>query len=236
MGSIVTFADLPYRQTAAGVKRAPITGPEMKEMSAEAISLAPGATLTESAPAGSDLYLFTLDGSVVILGQPVKPESFITVQEGTSVTVASPADSGATLIRVLAPPPSSGKKLAGFTGGLAVAARAATPVHDVPEELKKRIYFVDNEEALVSERGHAMIVVYEKNTVTSMHMHPDADSVFVFLSGKTRFTVNGQDVVVGRGQATCFPAGDRHGLRVAEGDEVSFLEFHVPTRYATVRG
>ena len=44
------------------------------------------------------------------------------------------------------------------------------------------------------------------------------------------------DVVVGRGQATVFPVGDRHGLRVAEGDGVSFLEFHIPAAYTTVRG
>ena len=38
------------------------------------------------------------------------------------------------------------------------------------------------------------------------------------------------------GQATVFPVGDRHGLRVAEGEGVSFLEFHVPAGYTTVRG
>ena len=234
MGSVVTFGDLPFRETAAGVKRAPITGSEMKELSAEAITLAAGATLTESVPVGSDLYLFTLAGGVVANGQRAEQESFITVQEGTTVTV-NPDGAEATLIGVWAPPPSAGQGLAGFSGGVAVAARAATPVHDVPEELKKRIYFV-GKEAARSERAHAMVVVYEKNTVTGMHMHPNAESMFVFLSGKTRFTVHGRDVVVGRGQATCFPASDRHGLRVAEGDEVSFLEFHVPAGFTTVRG
>jgi mannose-6-phosphate isomerase-like protein (cupin superfamily) len=235
MGRIVTFGDLPYRETAAGVKRAPITGPEMKEMSAEAIKLGSGATLTESAPAGSDLYLFTLNGGVVVNGQGVGQESFVTVQEGTAVTVANPDGAEATLIGVLAPPARSGKALAGFSDGVKVAARATTKAHDVPEELKKRIYFV-GKDAVRSERAHAMIVVYEKNTVTGLHMHPNAESMFVFLSGKTRFTVNGQDVVVGPGQATYFPTSDRHGLRVAEGDEVSFLEFHVPAAYGTVRG
>ena len=56
------------------------------------------------------------------------------------------------------------------------------------------------------------------------------------LEEGTRFTVNGADAVVGRGQATVFPMGDRHGLRVAEGDGVSFLEFHIPAAYTTVRG
>ena len=235
MGSVVTFADLPSRETAAGVKRAAVTGPEMKEMSAETITLAPGATLTESVPAGSDLYLFTLNGGVVVNGQRAGRESFVTVQEVTTVTVANPDGAEATLIGVWAPPPRAGKALAGFSGGVVVSARATTPVHDVPEELKKRIYFV-GKDAARSERAHAMIVVYEKNTVTGMHMHPNAESMFVFLSGKTRFTVNSQDVTVARGQATYFPTRDRHGLRVAEGDEVSFLEFHVPAGYTTVRG
>jgi mannose-6-phosphate isomerase-like protein (cupin superfamily) len=237
MGRIVEFETLPYRECAAGVKRAPITGAEMREMSAEVIRLAPGATWQESVPLGSDRYLFTLTGGVTVSGagsrHAVAQEAFVTVQEGTAITVANPAGTEATLIGVLAPPTGGARR--GFAGGLAVAARAATPVHDVPAELKRRIYFV-GADAARSERAHAMIVVYQKDTVTGLHMHPNAESMFVLLSGKTRFTVNGDDVIVGRGQATYFPAGDRHGLRVAEGDEVSFLEFHVPAGFTTVRG
>jgi quercetin dioxygenase-like cupin family protein len=59
--------------------------------------------------------------------------------------------------------------------------------------------------------------------------------MFVVLTGKVRFTVNGKDEVLERGQAAHFPAADRHGLRVAEGD-VSFLEFHVPGTFTSVRG
>jgi mannose-6-phosphate isomerase-like protein (cupin superfamily) len=235
MGRVVTFETLPYRQTAPGVRRAPITGGEMKEMAAEVVRLASGAALRESVPAGSDLYLFTLTGAVTVDGRRVEEESFVTAQEGTTVTVDNPGASEAMLVAVLAPPPEGGGALAGFRDGLDVAARATTPVHDVPAELKKRIYFAGHGTAH-TDRAHAMIVVYEKNTVTGLHMHPNAESMFVFLSGTTRFTVNGEDVVVGRGQATCFPASDRHGLRVAEGDEVSFLEFHIPAAYTTVRG
>jgi mannose-6-phosphate isomerase-like protein (cupin superfamily) len=239
MGRVVTFADLPYRETGAGVKRAPITGPEMKEMSAEVITLGPGARLAETVPAGSDLYVYTLTGGVTVSGagttRQVEPDSFVTVQEKTALTVANPGGSAATLIAVLAPPADRGRACAGFSGGVAVAARDATPVHAIPEELKRRIYFA-GKEAARTERGHAMIVLYEKDTVTGMHMHPNAESMFVFLSGKTRFTVNGEDIIVGRGQATYFPASDRHGLRVADGDEVSFLEFHIPAGFTTIRG
>jgi mannose-6-phosphate isomerase-like protein (cupin superfamily) len=138
------------------------------------------------------------------------------------------------VISALAPPPGSSARRSGFTGGVSVAARAGTPVHDVPAEKKRRIYFV-GKHAAPSERAHAMIVEYVRDTVTGLHMHPDAESMFVLLSGRTRFTVNGEDVIVGRGQATVFPKGDRHGLRVAEGDGVSFLEFHVPAAFTTVK-
>lgn len=239
MGKVVTFADLPYRETGAGVKRAAITGPEMKEMAAEVIRLGPGAGLTESVPAGADRYLFTLTGGTTISGRDAShamvEESFATVQEGTEFTVRNPHGAEATLISVLTPPPGSPAARAGFAGGLTAAARATTAVHDIPAEKKRRIYFV-GKEAVRSERAHAMIVEYVRDTITGLHMHPNAESMFILLSGKTCFTVNGEDVIVGRGQATVFPMGDRHGLRVAEGDGVSFLEFHIPAGYTTVRG
>jgi mannose-6-phosphate isomerase-like protein (cupin superfamily) len=239
MGKVVTFADLPYRETQTGVKRAAITGGEMKEMAAEVIRLAPGARLTESVPAGADRYLFTLAGGATIIGRDgshsMLEESFATVQEGTELTVWNPYDAEATVISVLAPPLGSPTARAGFAGRIVAAARARTAVHDVPAEKKRRIYFVGHD-AVKSERAHAMIVEYVHDTVTGLHMHPNAESMFVFLSGRTLFTVNGEDVVVGRGQATYFPMGDRHGLRVADGDGISFLEFHVPAGYTTVRG
>jgi mannose-6-phosphate isomerase-like protein (cupin superfamily) len=237
MGRVIDFAKLPYRETADGVRRAPITGADMTEMSAEVIRLAPGARLTESVPAGSDRYLFTLTGDATIAGrgrtQAMAEEAFATIQEGTELTVTNPSATETMLIGVLAPP-AGGAKRAGFSAGVTVAARATTPVHDLPDEKKQRIYFV-GKDAAHSERAHAMVVVYVKDTVTGLHMHPNAESMFVFLSGKTRFTVNGQDVVVERGQATYFPTNDRHGLRVAEGEGVSFLEFHVPAAFVTVR-
>jgi len=78
--------------------------------------------------------------------------------------------------------------------------------------------------------------VYQHDTVTGMHMHPNAESMFILLTGKTNFTVNGQDFILERGNATVFPMGDRHGLKVAEGDGVSFLEFHLPAAFTSVRG
>src|SRR5262245_15665988 len=220
MGRVITFAGLPYREAATGVKRAPITGGDMKEMSAEVIRLARGARLTEEIPEGSDRYLFTLTGGATVSGRgrsvTMAEEAFAVIEEGTKVTLTNPNGAEAMLISVLAPPANSVKR-PGFSGGIVAAARASTPVHDLPAEKKQRIYFI-GKGAAHSERAHAMIVVYVKDTVTSLHMHPNAESMFVFLSGKTRFTVGGKDVIVERGRETCFTTGGRPGLRVEEGD------------------
>src|SRR5256712_1170682 len=145
-------------------------------------------------------------------------DSFATIEEGTEFMVSNSSKAEATLVSVLTPPPGNPAARAGFSAGLTAAARATTGVHDIPAEKKRRIYFVGHG-AVHSERAHAMIVEYVRDTVTGLHMHPNAESMFVLLSRRTRFTVNGEDVIVGRGHATGFPVGDRHGLRVAEGDD-----------------
>src|SRR3989449_11339993 len=91
MGRIVTFAELSYREAAPGVKRAAITGGEMKEMAAEVIRLGPGARLTESVPPGADRYLFTLIGSATVAdgaaSRTMSEESFAAIPEGTPLTI-----------------------------------------------------------------------------------------------------------------------------------------------------
>ncbi|OGA40371.1 MAG: hypothetical protein A3G24_27260 [Betaproteobacteria bacterium RIFCSPLOWO2_12_FULL_62_13] len=238
MGKVVTFSSLPYQEISSGVKAAAITGSDGKEMQAEMLRFVPGAKLAGRVPQGSDRYFFTLAGEAMVSGnggsQRMNVDSFATLQEGLEFTISNSGGREAEILSVFAPPPGSTNKYSGVKGGITVAERSNRPVVEIPEAKKRRIYFVDNA-AVPSERAHAMIVLYEKETVTNMHKHPDAESMFVVLTGKVRFTVNGQDVVVERGQATHFPAGDRHGLRVAEGN-VSFLEFHIPAAYTTVRG
>lgn len=238
MGKVVTFASLHYKQAATGVNTAAITDGDGKEMQAEVIRLAPGAKLAATVPPGSDRYFFTITGDATIASSggthrmPV--ETFATLQEGTQFTLENSGKAEAELISVLAPPPGKPNAHPGFKGGVAVAERAKQPVINIADAKKHRIHFVDKSEA-ASERAHAMIVMYDQETVTNLHMHPNAESMFVVLTGKVRFTVNGQEVVLERGQATHFPASDRHGLSVAEGN-VSFLEFHIPGAYTTVRG
>ena len=106
----------------------------------------------------------------------------------------------------------------------------------VPEQHKQRIYFCGHHGGAPTERGHAMIVVYDGETNTALHHHPDAESLFLMLDGACEFTVEGRPVVVGPGEATYFRSNDRHGLRTAPGHAgASFLEFHIPARYSTVK-
>jgi len=239
MGKVVTFASLKYSPAAKGVNTAAVTGTDGKEMQAEIVQLAPGAKFTGTVPHGSDRYFFTLTGEAKVSNvsggaQHMPTETFATLEEGAQFTLENPGQSQAELLSVTAPPPGKGNAHPGFKGGLKVAERKKQPVVDIPDQKKHRIHFVDKS-AAASERGHAMIVEYDPETVTGMHMHPNAESMFVILTGKVRFTVNGKEEILSRGQAAHFPATDRHGLRGAEGD-VSFLEFHVPGAFTSVRG
>jgi quercetin dioxygenase-like cupin family protein len=93
-----------------------------------------------------------------------------------------------------------------------------------------------SKEASRSERGHAMIVEYEKDTETVMHHHPNAESMFVVLTGNIRFVVDDQPAVLERGQAVYFPMNNRHALRCADGTtSASFLEFHIPGAFTTIK-
>jgi len=238
MGKVITFASLPYRELSRGVKQAPITGNEAREMAAEVLRIAPGAQLVIAVPQRSDRYLFAVKGNVLITAKgqslDMQQDGFAALQEGTEFTLANKGDTEAEILSVTAPPDAARSPHAGFAGRIAVLHPRTQPVIEIPEQKKRRVYLVDKS-AAQSERAHAMVVLYEKETVTNMHMHPNAESMFVILTGKVRFTVNGEEVVIERGQATHFPVGDRHGLRVADGD-VSFLEFHIPAQYTTIRG
>jgi quercetin dioxygenase-like cupin family protein len=188
---------------------------------------------------GSDCYLFMLDGAGAISAADRRhhfpTQAFAVLQEGIEFTLESAGGAPASLVKVIAPAQPSGRSPAGFTGKIAVAERAKAPVLDLPDQKKKRIYFVDDD-AVKSQRGHAMIVLYEKDTVTGLHRHPDAESMFVVLDGALEFTVNGDRVVVRPGQVAYFGRNDQHGLRVADGSSsASFLEFHIPAAYTTVR-
>ncbi|MET0668936.1 MAG: cupin domain-containing protein [Xanthobacteraceae bacterium] len=239
MGQVVTFSQLPASPVADGIASAPIKA-DVKEMAAELVRIAPGKRWTDIAPRGCDLYLFMLNGAAMIAAagdeRRMPTQAFATVQEGTEFTVNNATTAPADVVKVIAPPLDSGRSLKGFSDGLSVIERGHAPVKVLPQDHKTRLYFVDKE-AAHSERAHAMIVIYDKDTLTAMHMHPDAESLFVILDGAIQFTINGKDEVVKPGQAALFGSNDRHSLRAADGvTAASFLEFHIPAGYTTVYG
>jgi quercetin dioxygenase-like cupin family protein len=239
MGRIVTFGELSGEAIADGVSRAAITKGETVEMAAELIRIAPGKRWTSSVPRGSDCYLFMRDGNGTISAgadtHPFPAQAFATIQEGVELSVANDGAAPAEVVRVLAPPQPNGRQLQGYRQTLSVAERQKRLIADIAAEKKKRIYFVGHH-AAKSERGHAMIVVYEKTTVTDLHHHPNAESMFVVIDGALQFTINGAQAIVRPGQAAYFGINDRHGLHTADGcGGASFLEFHVPAAFTTVK-
>jgi quercetin dioxygenase-like cupin family protein len=239
MGRVVTFARVPGDRISDGVAKAAITRGDTQEMAAELIRIEPGKRWDASAPGGSDCYLFMLAGDAALsAGEESRrfaAQTFATLQEETAFSVVNERSAPAEIVKVLAPPQPNGRKLVGFRDGINVAERRRMPVVDLPDERKKRIYFVGHH-AAKSERGHAMIVVYERSTVTDLHHHPNAESMFVVLDGALEFTVNGEKVTVTPGQAAYFGINDPHGLRTAAGcSGASFLEFHIPAAFTTVK-
>jgi mannose-6-phosphate isomerase-like protein (cupin superfamily) len=238
MGRVVTFAQLTP-QKSDGVGAAAITRDDVREMSASYVRVEAGKSWNDRVPDGSDCYVFVVGGSGAIamggVRQAVSRESFATIEEGRSFAVENNGADALEIVRVLAPPAGSARGLGGFHEKLRVADRRTTPIHDVPAEKKRRIYFVGHG-AAESERGHAMIVIYAKDTVTRLHHHPNAESMFVPLDGALEFIVNGEQVKVAPGQAAYFGMNDKHGLHVAPGhSSASFLEFHIPAAFTTVR-
>jgi quercetin dioxygenase-like cupin family protein len=239
MGRSVSFGSLSYKPVGAGACEAPITAGDLRKMSAQMFRVDPGARLDATVPEGSDGYLFMLTGNgrIAVNGseKTIERESFAAVGEKQKFSLANASGQPAEILYVLAPPPGSPREHQGLAEPLTVTPRAAAPTAYIANEKKNRRYFVSHD-ATHSDRGHAMIVEYERDTETVMHYHPDAESMFVVLTGNIRFIVNGKPTVLERGQAVYFPMNDRHALRCAEGTtSASFLEFHIPGAFTTVK-
>ena len=239
MGRSVTFGSLSYKPVKAGVAEAPITAGDVSKMSAQLVRVDPGARFEALVPGGSDGYLFMLTGAGrIAVGFDeiqIDCESFAAVSERNGFSLLNSSATPAEVVYVLAPPQGSPREHPGLAQPLAVISRAEAPTAYIADQKKNRRYFVADE-AVKSERGHAMIVEYEQDTETVMHHHPDAESMFVVLTGDIRFVVDGTPTVLRRGQAVYFPINNAHALRCAEGTtSASFLEFHIPGAFTTVK-
>ncbi len=234
MGTIVNYDAAEGRTVGNGVSLAPLIDRQSTEMNASLLRLASWGRYAGQVPSGSDQYLFVIAGEVRLgaAGQTATMgrQSFAIVQEGTSFTLTG--GTAAKVLSVVVPPPGARRATSGFRQGFKVVAVKDLPIVDIPEQKKRRTYLASSS-TVGSERGHAMIVQYTGDTVTKRHHHPNAESMFVMLDGHVRFLVNGEEETLGAGQAVHFPMNDSHGLRSADGHELSFLEFHVPGAFVT---
>jgi quercetin dioxygenase-like cupin family protein len=231
MGAVLDFAKSETHRVAGGARVAKvIEAPASREMQVSVIHLLAGSRFASTVPAGSDQYLFTLKGDARLdNGADLAPQSWVILAEGKSFALKG-AD--AEVLSVIVPPPGAARGGKGFAGEAKIMAVKDLPVIDLPEEKKRRTYLA-NHGIAGSERGHAMIVRYTGETLTKKHHHPNAESLFVMLSGRVEFLVNGEKRIVGPGEAAFFPMNDSHGLKSADGKELSFLEFHIPGAFVT---
>jgi uncharacterized cupin superfamily protein len=183
-------------------------------MQADYVRLDSNARLEGQVPAGSDQYFFVLSGEPTLgengkAGRAMKYGLFAVVEAGHGYALTSTYPS--EVLTVIAPPPGAQSAAPGFRGGIKYVSRHNEPVDNVPAMLKQRIYLV-TKETCGSERAHGMIVKYSPSTDTTMHMHPDCESLFVFLDGETDLIVNGEKAVGRFGNAAFFPCSNKHAL------------------------
>lgn len=236
MGKLVDYRNAPLKPVGTGANAAAITGADGRNMQADYIKLDANATLEGNVPAGSDQYFFILSGDAMLAGknQPghaMKFGTFGIIEENLGYVLTSKVP--CEVLSVIAPPPGQKSSIPGFKGGIKIVSMHNEPVDNVPDKKKQRIYLVTKETA-GSERAHGMIVKYVPDTETTMHMHPDCESLFVFLEGNTELTVDGEKKVGSFGKAAFFPCGNKHDLHGTPGNS-HFLEFHIPCNYTTVR-
>ena len=233
MGKVVDFNSAEVRPLASGASAVPVVDWfDGDKMMASILRVGAAVRHEATVPAGSDQYLYVLAGEGRIesggSSAALSPDDWVLVEERRAFAVSGQIE----LLSVLAPPQGAGGGPPGFRGGLKILHARELPVVDLPEEKKRRTYLA-NAEIAGSERGHAMIVAYTGETLTRRHHHPNAESLFVILSGRVRFLVNGVDRVLGRGEAAFFPVNDSHALKSADGNALSFLEFHIPGAFTT---
>lgn len=228
MGKVVNFRGAHPQILSSGAGVVPLVDWfDGVEMMASVLRLGPGARHTVKVPSGSDHYLYVVSGEARIEGEAgsasLDADSWALLEEGHAFVLSGAAE----LLSVTAPLPGAGGGHRGFGGGLKVLRVKDLPIVDLPAEKKRRIYLA-NREIASSERGHAMIVRYTGETLTKRHHHPNAESLFVVLTGRVAFTIDGKERVLGAGEGAFFPVNDSHGLKSADGKELSFLEFHMP--------
>jgi quercetin dioxygenase-like cupin family protein len=204
-----------------------------KFLAARFVDLPASASYTVAGERGADEYIYVFSGAVSLAGNgkqdELKAGAFAAVHERMEVKLSGKADTAGVLV-VSARAPD----VDGVPAGASTMNVDQLPVVEVPEQLKQRIYLV-GKHAVPSERSHVMVVNYVGDTLTTSHHHPNAESIYFFLKGDALVLANGKEQPVKPGDFVFFAVNDSHGLRSANGGNMSFLEFHAPSTFSTVR-
>jgi len=240
VGELIEFSRVSWRDAGRAAQRAVLVSPEGQRsrwILAELYRLAGGADVEIPVPPASDRYLFVLDGRARLSGRDgqrdLERRAFASLASGADYRLAGVDGGQALVLSVTAPPPGTPDGPPGGGGGTFVAHPATLPVVEERESGKRRVYLA-TEQTTGTRRAHGMLVTYRGDTVTRLHHHPDAESLFVFLDGGGVVLVGGQEVSVGPGQAVYYGCGDPHAVRSRDAGGMSFLEFHIPAGYSVV--
>lgn len=238
---LMDLASLPAAEFSAGVRRSVVVDPAScggTQFVAELFRIQGRGEVTVEAPSGSDRYLFLLSGAARLRGRTLETglssRTFVSLGEGERFVLSGSGAGETELLSVTAPPAGSARSTQGSTKGTVSSDTSRLPVVEEPASKKRRIYLATRD-TLGTKRAHGMIVIYEGDTVTPVHSHPDAESLFVFLDHPALVLVNDREVLVEGGQAVFWGLGEDHGLRSATPAGLSFLEFHIPGEYGVVR-
>lgn len=241
MAELIDLAAAPAVAVAPGVERAVLvdgTRCRSTEFTAELFRMAGPVEARMETPSGSDQYLFVLAGVVRLateaLDVTLTPQTFVSVPEGQRFSLHAAVGVAVTVLSVVAPPPGARRTTQGSGRRMIVSHISHLPVLDEPANKKRRVYLA-TADTTGTKRAHGMVVFYEGETVTPVHRHPDAESLFVFLDDPALVLVNDREVRVDGGQAVFWGLGEDHGLRSATARGLSFLEFHIPGMYGVVR-
>jgi quercetin dioxygenase-like cupin family protein len=182
--------------------------------------------------AGCDEYVYVFEGNVSAsfsgTSHDLEAGFFLPLHEGATATFIGSAPESRLYIVT-----AKGNDLPGIPAADTAVKVQDLPIVDVPAQLKQRIYLV-GKESIPSERSHGMIVNYTGDTWTKSHHHPNAESVFFFLKGNGLALANGTEHPMRAGDFIYFAVNDSHGLRSADDQGLSFLEFHAPSKFVTI--
>lgn len=232
MALLLPSGAVPATQLPSGAREIRLIQ-QQSHLSAVCLELKAGVSHEVAGQEDMDTYLYVFSGEIKVSvsdgATTFAAGSFAAFPETTTITLAGLASESQVYLVT-----AKGASLAGVPKDSLVGDVAELPLVEVPEQLKTRTYLV-GKESIPSERSHAMIVGYTGDTLTKSHHHPNAECVFFFLKGDALLLNEGKEEPVGPGDFAFFGANQSHGLRSANGEGLSFLEFHAPAEFVTVR-